>query len=514
MVIYLCDICLLTWRSVHVCCHRRNSYCSDTVWRKIHGQLVQVNYDGKSIEIRKFLGIPYAKAPVGDRRFRKPEMITSLPVTPFTATKVGPICSQPGVDVFGLTTSEDCLFLNIYAPLLSSLNNIKPVMIYIHGGGFDLGFSDIYVGSILASYTDVIVVAMNYRIGPLGFLSTNDAEAPGNFGLLDQRLAIQWVSENIASFGGDKSKITIFGESAGGSSVIYQSLYPGNNGLFRRAIAESGTIAAWGVNRFDSNYKASTAFAKYAGCNEESTSLILQCLRNKSTDHMKTVTEIFQAALPVNVVNKTRVTVFDGDFVLTQTDQLLNEMSDPLVNSKFTTFKNVDLMIGVNNMDGNVFIVNFLTYVNESSYGPMSNYFNLMKEQFENVLMPIAAAISLGENPCKSVLDAIIFEYTAWDDPDNLTRRLQNLIDIETDLGLNAPLVKTAHAHSNKNTSTFIYQFAAASMKEFLPIPTMLMSKESAGHADEVGFVFGFPPALLLPFGTSPLSVTAEQHAA
>jgi carboxylesterase type B len=483
-----------------------------TKYGEIHGQLVTVNYEGKNVEIRKFLGIPYAKAPVGDRRFRKPEMMNALPVTPFMATNFGPICPQPNVAMFGLTTSEDCLFLNIYAPMMSSSTVLKPVMVYIHGGGFDLGFSDIYDGSIIGAYADVIVVAMNYRIGPLGFLSTKDAEAPGNFGLWDQRLAIEWVSENIAAFGGDRSKITIFGESAGGSSVIYQTVYPGNDGLFQRAIAQSGTIAAWGVNRFDSNYKVSTAFAKYAGCNYVSSSLLLQCLRNKSSDHMKTVTESFQSFLPVNLVNNTWVPVFDGDFVVTKPDQLLNEMADPSVNSKYPAFKNVDLMIGANKLDGNVFITNFLEYINESSYGPLTDYFNVTSDQFEHIIMPIAAAISLGEIPNKAVLEAIRFEYTAWDDRNNLTRRLQNLINIATDLSLNAPSVSTARAHANGNTSTFMYQFSTAYVMEFLPIPPMLKDEQSAGHADELGFVFGFPAALLLPFGANPANVTAKQH--
>ncbi|XP_053392792.1 cholinesterase-like [Mercenaria mercenaria] len=159
-------------------------------------------------------------------------MITSLPASPFMVRKLGPVCPQPNIKLFGLTSSEDCLFLNIYAPMTPSSAQLKSVMIYIHGGGFNLGFSDIYDGSILSAYTDVVVVAMNYRIGPLGFFSTKDAESPGNFGLWDQRLAIQWVSENIAVFGGDNSKITIFGESAGGSSVVYQTLYPGKMGCF------------------------------------------------------------------------------------------------------------------------------------------------------------------------------------------------------------------------------------------------------------------------------------------
>ncbi|XP_045156652.2 neuroligin-4, X-linked-like [Mercenaria mercenaria] len=252
-------------------------------------------------------------------------------------------------------------------------------------------------------------------------------------------------------------------------------------------------------------------FAQYAGCGGLSHVLTLQCLRNKSSGDIRTATEAYEASEPVNLVNKTWVPVYDGDFVLTKTDQLLEEMGSTPGNSKFTTFHDVDLMIGATKMDGNVFLGNWLTYINESSYGPMTDFFNVTAEQFENVVIPMAAAISLREKPCLPSLEAIKIEYTDWENPGNLTYRLQNLINIGTDFGLNAPSVATARAHTNSNTSTYMYQFATASPRTFLPIPPMLLSEQSAGHADEVGFVFGFPLALLVPFGASLSSVTAEQ---
>lgn len=482
-----------------------------TKYGEIQGQVKQVNFDGKQKTIRKFLGIPYAKPPIGNLRFRKPEMMTSLPALPFQALKLGPVCPQPNLKVFGLTSSEDCLFLNIYTPVISLTSKPKPVMVYIHGGGFTLGFSDVYDGSVLSAYSDVILVAMNYRIGPLGFFNTNDGESPGNFGLWDQQLAIKWVAENIEAFGGDNSSITIFGESAGGSSVIYQTLYPGNKGLIKRAIAESGTVAAWGVNRFDANYKTSMDFARYVGCNESDSVMMVTCLRNKSSDDMRKHTEEYEFARKLDLVNKPWVPVYDGDFVLSKTDQLIEAIGDISTASNFTTFHDVDLMIGATKFDGNVFLTNWLSYINESTYGPTTGYFGITSDQFEHVIMPMAAAISLREVPSTLALEAVKFEYTAWDDPDNLTKIQENLVKIGTDFGLNAPSVATAKAHSNSKRTTYLYQFSTASLRNFLPLPPALMNEYSAGHADEVGFVFGFPLALLLPFGATLSSVTAEQ---
>ncbi|XP_045187891.2 neuroligin-4, Y-linked-like [Mercenaria mercenaria] len=476
-----------------------------TKYGLIKGQKVTVQFEEKKFKIVKFLGIPYAKPPVGDLRFRKPEMISSLPTNPFEATTMGAICPQTNI---GVSSSEDCLFLNIYAPLTASKGNRKPVMIYIHGGGFIVGFSDLYDGSILSAYGDVILVSMNYRLGPLGFFHTKDNESLGNYGLWDQQLAIQWVSEHIEAFGGDNTRITIFGHSAGGSSVVYQALYPGNDGLFKRAIAQSGTVASWAVNRFDSNFQASMNFATYAGCGGLNSTLMLQCLRNITSADMTSTTEAYQALNPLTLVNKAWNPVLDNEFVLTATVELLQEIGDTTRNSKFTTFKNVDLMIGATNLDGNVFLPNWLHSINTSSYAPTTGFFGVTSEQFEKVIVPMAAAMFLGEQPCNVTLDAVKAEYTA---PDNLTRRLQNLIDIGTDSALNAPSVATARAHRNNSTSTYMYQFATAFVNQLFPVPPVLLNEESAGHADDLGFVFGFPGTLLLLFGVNPVNVTDEQ---
>ena len=198
------------------------------------------------MDLYGFLGIPYAKPPIGKLRFKPPE-----PVTPwsdvFDAYKNGPQCLQPPSPLsepFG-ETSEDCLTLNVFTNNIGSngLFRKQPqaVMVWIHGGGFVGGSKNLYRMDELLE-EDVVYVAMNYRLHALGFMSFGNDVVSGNMGLKDQQLAIQWVRYNIHHFGGDPNRITIFGESAGAQSVQAQVLSPWNSGILNGAIAQSGSI--------------------------------------------------------------------------------------------------------------------------------------------------------------------------------------------------------------------------------------------------------------------------------
>ncbi|XP_055533352.1 juvenile hormone esterase-like [Wyeomyia smithii] len=199
-----------------------------------------------------FIGIPYAKPPVGKLRFANPVPNDRWKAgTIYNATAEKPMCTQkndlvPNAQVQG---NEDCLYLNVYRP--KGQNNTKaalPVMVYIHGGGF---FSGGASPSILGPeyFMDtrrMILVTLQYRLGVFGFLSTGDAQAPGNFGLKDQVMALQWVRKNIAGFGGNPELVTIFGQSAGGASIQMHMISRMSEGLFARAIMMSGSaIAPW-----------------------------------------------------------------------------------------------------------------------------------------------------------------------------------------------------------------------------------------------------------------------------
>lgn len=191
--------------------------------------------------INAFLGIPYAAPPLGNLRWRPPKRYGSFPGFFLEATQFGSKCTQAGGG------SEDCLFLNVFTPKSASGNGGGPglpVMFWIHGGGLVNGSSDPYDPKWLVK-NGVIVVTINYRLGYLGFFAQSaiDAEGhrKGNYGLMDQQFALKWVRRNIAAFGGDPHRVTIFGESAGGQSVYANLASPLAAGLFSGAIAESGS---------------------------------------------------------------------------------------------------------------------------------------------------------------------------------------------------------------------------------------------------------------------------------
>lgn len=210
----------------------------------------------------QWLGIPYARPPIDDRRWKAPEPPSDRGET-LTAVTHGSPCSQLASPLGGVTTvekgtpagSEDCLYLDVYSPDFAPDEVPKgkdglPVMVWIHGGGNVIGHTELYDASKLASEQNVIVVAVQYRLGPLGWFrhpalrtgNSSPAEHSGNFALLDLVRSLKWVEKNISSFGGNPDNVTVFGESAGGRNIYSLMLYPGAKGLFDRAIVQSGAL--------------------------------------------------------------------------------------------------------------------------------------------------------------------------------------------------------------------------------------------------------------------------------
>jgi para-nitrobenzyl esterase len=205
--------------------------------------------------VNQFLGIPYAAPPVGALRWTPPKRYGFFPGFVLQATQFGSECTQAGGG------SENCLFLNVFTPQVKSDDGRDdrdrhglPVMLWIHGGGLINGSSTPYNPELLVK-KGVIVVTINYRLGFLGFFAQSAIDAEGhlngNYGLMDQQFALKWARRNIANFGGDPDRVTIFGESAGGQSVYAQLASPLSSGLFRGAIAESGSYAEFQDYFFD-----------------------------------------------------------------------------------------------------------------------------------------------------------------------------------------------------------------------------------------------------------------------
>ncbi|KAG8034167.1 hypothetical protein G9C98_001251 [Cotesia typhae] len=201
----------------------------------------EINVDGKS-NFYAFRGIPFAKSTAGELRFKDPEPAEAWSGVR-DASKYGNICPQKDFLAGKVVGGEDCLNLNVYT---RDLNPDEPlaVLVWIHGGAFILGSGndDVY-GPDYFMTKDIILVTINYRLGMLGFLNLDDEEATGNQGLKDQVMALKWVKQNIKKFGGDPNKVTIFGESAGGASVHYLTISPLAEGLFQKAIIQSGVAS-------------------------------------------------------------------------------------------------------------------------------------------------------------------------------------------------------------------------------------------------------------------------------
>lgn len=303
-------------------------------------------------------GIRYAKAPVGALRFRNPEPVESWKGIK-DATAFGPIAPQIRRAAKKMSKpndekeSEDCLFLNVWSPAADGKK--RPVMFWIHGGGFltGSGSGTLYDGTNLAKRGDVVVVTINYRLGALGFLYFKDLQGKdnnfeNNLGIKDQITALKWVKENIAAFGGDPNQVTVFGESAGAVSVLTLMTLPSAKGLFNKAIVESGVPAGlWQA-------KTATEVTKRLLSTLKIPVSDLNKLRNTPVD---TLNHALEAVMKQYYSEPSSVRTFwptvDGDFIPT-------DLETAAANGKTN---GIDLLIGTNNNEANLFALKRLNAV-------------------------------------------------------------------------------------------------------------------------------------------------------
>ncbi|XP_043558147.1 neuroligin-1 isoform X2 [Chiloscyllium plagiosum] len=476
----------------------------------------------------QYLGVPYAASPTGDRRFQPPEPPSSWSEIR-NATHFAPVCPQnihgmlPDVMLpvwftanleviasYVQEQNEDCLFLNIYVPT-EDVKRIskecarkpgkkicrkggplakkqaddlgdndgaededirdsgpKPVMVFIHGGSYMEGTGNILDGSVLASYGNVIVITVNYRLGVLGFLSTGDQAAKGNYGLLDQIQALRWISENIAFFSGDPLRITVFGSGAGASCVNLLTLshYSEGNrwsnstkGLFQRAIAQSGTaLSSWAVSYQPAKF--ARQLATKVGCNMIDTIDLIECLRTKQ--YKELVEQDIQPARYHIAFGP----VIDGD-VIPDDPQILMEQGE---------FLNYDIMLGVNQGEGYKFVESIV----DNEDGVSASDFDFAVSNFVDNLY--------GYPEGKDVLrETIKFMYTDWADRHNPETRRKTLLALFTDHQWVAPAVATADLHSGFGSPTFFYAFYHHCQSDMMP------AWADASHGDEIPYVFGVP---------------------
>lgn len=318
-----------------------------------HGELRGTRVE----DVRRFLGIPYAKPPVGELRWKRPEAPEAWS-SPRDATKYGKRCAQldSAVLMNPASEDEDCLYLNVWAP--SDARDL-PVMVWIHGGGNVNGSASelvpytrpeaqeyFYDGEELAR-KNVVLVSINYRLGVFGFLSHPELDEPGkpsgNQGMWDQVAALEWVQKNIEKFGGDPSNVTIFGESAGSYDVCMHVASDKSKGLFHRAISQSGGCTTVTLTKQQAEATAD-ALATSLGCDGDDA---LACLRDKD------VPALLMAAstLPPSATGRTLSPTVDGDFLSDQ----------PRTLYKSGKINKVPYILGSNTDEGTLFVATQIT---------------------------------------------------------------------------------------------------------------------------------------------------------
>ena len=313
-------------------------------------------------------GIRYAKAPSGELRFREPQSPDSWTGVK-DATVFGPVAPQMKKILIGNEPQgEDCLSLNVWSPGADAKK--RPVMVWIHGGGFvgGSGSSDMYDATSIAQRGDVVVVTINYRLGPTGFLYFKDMPGSAgkfedNLGIKDQVAALKWVKENIAAFGGDPDAVTIFGESAGGISVETLMAVPAAKGLFKRAIVESGPAGDVWTPKMAT--RVTTLYLQQLGLTPDS----LYKLKLLPIDTLNSaMRRLMQVLIADPSLPKTFAPTVDGGF-------LPHDLMTAIKNGQSN---GVDLLIGTNKNEANLFAMKKLNMlpITEEQMKPYLNRFS------------------------------------------------------------------------------------------------------------------------------------------
>uniref|UniRef100_A0A0B7BAT8 Carboxylic ester hydrolase n=1 Tax=Arion vulgaris TaxID=1028688 RepID=A0A0B7BAT8_9EUPU len=437
---------------------------------------------GKKLDI--FYGIPYAAPPLGDLRYSPP--IQNEPWKGILdATQQPNCCYQSNDEYFGNFTgstmwnpntnpSEDCLYLSVWVPRTHPPYKDKAVIVWIYGGGFSTGSStlDIYQPSYLAVENDVIVVSMQYRVGSLGFLALDTPEAPGNAGIWDQRMALQWVARNIHNFGGSAHNVTLMGESAGAGSVGLFLLCDLCTGLFQRAILQSGAPqASWAAVPKQLIKNRSEQFAQSVGCNQQTDDEYrVRCLRSLTYNQTILSREYI---LTSGIIQPSFVPIVDGILLRQEPAQLL----------RTGNFKKTPILIGSNQNEGTFFLayIHWIFNLNNAPVITSALYHQLMTHVlFRHYPYHPFLLNEFG-------LDAIMFHYRDWLDPENHTALSVSLDNAVGDCFFVCPVNKLARTYAKHKLPVYYYWFSQRWTAN--PWPEWM----GVLHADEIWYTFGHP---------------------
>ncbi|XP_052022410.1 carboxylesterase 1C-like isoform X2 [Apodemus sylvaticus] len=459
----------LLWASFAACPiwgHSSSPPVVDTKQGKVLGKYVSLEGFEKPVAV--FLGVPFAKPPLGSLRFAPPE-----PVEPWSvvknATSYPPMCSQEAVagqqlsymfntgkESIPLEVSEDCLYLNIYSPADLTKSSQLPVMVWIHGGGLVIGGASTYDGLALSAHENVVVVTIQYRLGIWGLFSTGDEHSRGNWAHLDQLAALRWVQDNIANFGGNPDSVTIFGESAGGSSVSVLVLSPLGKSLFHRAISESGVIFTTILDK--KNVQAvNEIIVTLSGCDNTSSAAMVQCLRQKTEAELLEITE--------KLYNVSLSTVIDGVVLPKAPEEILAKKS----------FNTVPYIVGINKHE--------FGWILPTIMGDLLSEGKMNEKMASILLKRFHSELNISE----CVIPAVIEKYLrGTDDPD---KKRDRLLDMFGDIFFGIPSVLISRSLRDGGVPIYMYEFQYR--------PSFVSDKRpqtlQGDHGDEIFSVFGSP---------------------
>lgn len=434
------------------------------------GELEGALCEYDSLNYLAFKGIPYAKPPIGDLRFKAPEPPDNWEGVR-DATQHGPVCPQYNSRLDRLETgSEDCLYLNIYTKNLNP-RQLAPVMVWIHGGAFYTGSgnSDFYGAEFIVD-KDVVLVTINYRLEVLGFLSLETDEVPGNAGLKDQVAALRWVNENISVFGGDPSNVTLFGCSAGSAAVSLHVVSKMSKGLFHKAICQSGVcLNEWSYGLYPRQR------AKQLGA-----------LLGKETDDMNELLA-FLREVPVTSLVHISLPPLDTDIkdlcdslifgpVIEKSnlkvEKFLDESPPSLVLKG--DFAHIPILAGFTSSEG---IETARDFPNSLKYRLDHIEFNVTREL--KFILPSKDVLNIGEKVLKFYFDDVKLT------PNNF----QKVITLNTDIAF-VYNIRRFLRHVSKYSPAFMYRFDIETERNFTKKQYKMECVEGVCHSDDLFYLF------------------------
>lgn len=452
-----------------------DTYVVETDYGNIRGYSKLVL--GKKLYI--FSGIPYARPPIGRRRFRKPS-----PIEPWTGvldgTKLPNTCVQEKYEFFpgfsgeemwnpNTPISEDCLYLNIWVPeevLLSP--KLSPVLVWIYGGGYMTGTStlEVYDADILSAESGLIVCSMQYRVGAFGFFYQGSKEAPGNMGLYDQAMALQWIKDNVKSFHGDGDQITLFGESAGAGSVSTHLISPVSRHIPKRAVLQSGAInAPWSNLKPEKSIEISNKLVTDCNCQRDTPRDTMRCMRTLPAKNIS----VIQWNSYWGILGFPSSPTVDGEFL----------PRDPWEMLKDGDFSHIELMMGTNQDEGTFFILyDFIDYFKKDnpSFLPRAAFLEIIDSIFGSQ-WPVSQLEK----------DAIIFQYTDWEHIDDGYLNQKMIGDVVGDFFFVCPCNYFAMQYAEHGNQVYYYYFNHRTSSN--PWGDWM----GVLHGDEIDYVFGNP---------------------